>query len=203
MPLYHDSLKPIKSIDSKMEVHYARMIETLIVVVTYVVIRMIVTKVVSNVLTGRLIQESRGMHIRKLINAIMLAIGVIFISLIWGVNQSRLLVFLGSVLTVIGVAFFAQWSLISNITSSIIIFFNHPVTIHDTRKLMERKDYEIEGRVVNIGLFFITLATKDGDEVTLPNNVFCLKVIKQVNSQTQFDRTQVEGESLLQIESVS
>ena len=50
--------------------------------------------------------------------------------------------FLGSVLTVVGVAFFAQWSLLSNITSSIIIFFNHPVKLNDSIVILEGKDYD-------------------------------------------------------------
>jgi small-conductance mechanosensitive channel len=77
------------------------------------------------------------------------------------------------------VAFFAQWSILSNITSSIIIFFNHPVKLEDVICIMEAKEYEIEGRVSNIGLFFVTLKTQEGEEITLPNNIFVQKLIKK------------------------
>ena len=93
-------------------------------------------------------------------------------------NQSELFMFMASVLTVIGIALFAQWSHLSNITSGIIIFFNHSVKLDDTVSIID-KDYEVEGRVSDIGLFFIKLKTKDGEEVSLPNNIFLQKMIKK------------------------
>lgn len=102
---------------------------------------------------------------------------------IWGVKQSELAVFVGSILTIVGVALFAQWSLLSNITSSIILFFGHSVKIGDTISIMETKDYEIRGEVLNIGLFFTKIKLVDSeDEITLPNNIFILKTIRKVNS---------------------
>ncbi|GAA0873359.1 hypothetical protein GCM10009117_25060 [Gangjinia marincola] len=101
--------------------------------------------------------------------------------IIWGVKQSELAVFVGSILTIVGVAFFAQWSLLSNITSSIILFFGHSVKVGDSIIIMETKDYEIRGDVVNIGLFFtkIKLAEVE-DEITLPNNLFIQKTVRKV-----------------------
>jgi len=102
---------------------------------------------------------------------------------IWGVKQSEIAVFIGSILTIIGVAFFAQWSLLSNITSSIIIFFGHSVKIGDAISIMESKDYEIRGEVLNIGLFFTKIKLVDSeDKITLPNNIFILKTIRKINS---------------------
>ncbi|PWJ38574.1 mechanosensitive ion channel domain-containing protein [Sediminitomix flava] len=101
------------------------------------------------------------------------------ISVIWGVDQSELVVFLGSVLTIIGVAFFAQWSLLSNITSSIILFFSHPIRLNDSITILEGKEYELEGKVIDIGLFFVTVLTDEGDEIILPNNIFIQKSIKK------------------------
>lgn len=66
------------------------------------------------------------------------------LTLVWGVDQSELLIFLSTILTVLGVAFFAQWSIISNITSTLIIFFNQPIKIGDYLTIMD-KEYEIEG----------------------------------------------------------
>jgi small-conductance mechanosensitive channel len=95
------------------------------------------------------------------------------------VNQSALAAYIGSILTVVGLAFFAQWSILSNITSSIIIFFNHSVKIGDHITILEGKEYEIEGRVSDIGLFFVTLKTEDNKEISLPNNIFIQKTIKK------------------------
>jgi small-conductance mechanosensitive channel len=123
----------------------------------------------------------RGEIIRKIINIIFLSIILAVISLIWGVKQSDLMLFIGSTLTIIGVAFFAQWSLLSNITSSIILFFNHPIRLNDSIAILEGKEYVIEGKIINIGIFFITLQTEEGEELTLPNNIFIQKSIKRKN----------------------
>ncbi|MEX2588603.1 MAG: mechanosensitive ion channel domain-containing protein, partial [Chitinophagales bacterium] len=82
------------------------------------------------------------------------------------------------VLTIIGIALFAQWSHLSNITSGVIIFFNHPLKLDDTVSIID-KDYEVEGRISDIGLFFVKLKTKQGEEVLMPNNIFLQKMIKR------------------------
>ena len=96
---------------------------------------------------------------------------------IWGVDQKELLFFISSMLTVIGIAFFAQWSIISNITSTVIIFFNHPARIGDAVTVMD-KDFQIKGRTSDIGVFFIIIKTDEGEKVTIPSNTFIQKMVK-------------------------
>lgn len=158
---------------------YVKIIETVVVIIIYIVSRMLMERLIHRHMIKKFIHKSRGQIIKKAINLIALIVGVLTISTIWGVNQADLVVFLGSVLTVIGVALFAQWSLLSNITSGIIIFFNHAVKIGDTIQIMEAKDYEVEGKVIDIGLFFVELKTKEGKEISLPNNIFIQKMIKK------------------------
>ncbi|MFT5915666.1 MAG: small-conductance mechanosensitive channel [Bacteroidia bacterium] len=162
-----------------MGIYYTEIIKSIIVITVYLLSRIASNQLISKNLTGRFLQKSRGEVIRKVINLILLSICIVLISVIWGVSHSDLAVFAGSVLTVIGVAMFAQWSILSNITSSIIIFFNHSVRLDDTISIMEGKDYEIRGKVTEIGLFFVTLETEEGEEITLPNNVFIQKTIKK------------------------
>ena len=159
-----------------------RIIETVIVLVIYLVIKVFTYKSVEKTIVANLVAKSRGKVIRKIINLITLIISVIVISLIWGVKQSELLVFITSVLTVLGIALFAQWSMLSNITSGLIIFFGHPVRLEDVVVVID-KDYEIEGRVSNISLFFVTIKTLGNEQdnnkpITIPNNVFLQKMVK-------------------------
>lgn len=101
-----------------------------------------------------------------------------------GVKQADLAVFVGSVLTVIGVAMFAQWSILSNITASIVLFFNHSIRIDDTIAIMETKDYEIQGKITDIGLFFVTIERSNtSEEITLPNNIFLQKTIRKIKPE--------------------
>jgi len=162
------------------EAYYTKIIESIVVIVLYVLTRLLVNKLIHRRITDKLVQKSRTKIIRKTTNFIILAICLIILLVIWGVKHSDLAVFVGSVLTVVGVAMFAQWSILSNITSSIIIFFNHSVKIGDDIAIMETKDYEIQGEVMDIGLFFVSLKMSEtGEEITLPNNIFIQKTIKK------------------------
>ena len=76
--------------------------------------------------------------------------------------------FASTLLTALGIAFFAQWSLLSNITSSIILFFNHPLKLGDTIKVLD-KDYPFEGEITDLTYFFVHLKTKSGEIITIPN----------------------------------
>lgn len=166
-----------------MEIYYIKIVESIFVVSLLLAIRAIFNQLIRKTIINKVVQKSRTQLIRRAINFILLIVGLIILMVIWGVKQSELVVFIGSLLTIIGVAFFAQWSLLSNITSSIIIFFGHSVKIGDAISIMETKDYEIRGEVLNIGLFFTKIKLIDTDDViTLPNNIFIIKTIRKINS---------------------
>lgn len=137
-----------------MEIYYTKLIETAVVITIFLVIRIIVNQLIRKTIIDKVIQKSRSQLISRAINLILFLVSLIFIMVIWGVKQSELVVFIGSILTTVGVAFFAQWSLLSNITSSIIIFFGHSVKIGDAICIMESKDYEIRGGSFKYWLIF-------------------------------------------------
>ena len=120
----------------------------------------------------------RARVIKRIINFILVLLIIGFLLMIWGVKQSDLLFFISSALTVVGVAFFAQWSVLSNITSSIIIFFNYPIKIGDHITILE-KDHEVEGRIIDIAIFYVILETKHHEKITIPSNVFMQKIIRK------------------------
>ncbi len=155
-----------------------KIIKTIVVIVASALMLFVTAKLVDKTVSNNLLKKVRGKIIKKVINLINILVCLILILIIWGVDQSELAVFIGSLLTVLGIALFAQWSILSNITSSIIIFFNHPVKLDDTITIID-KDYETEGRVSDIGVFFIILKTKEGEQITIPSNVFIQKMIKK------------------------
>ncbi|MBK8967299.1 MAG: mechanosensitive ion channel [Saprospiraceae bacterium] len=154
-----------------------KIIETVTVIAAYFLIRIVSGKAIEKTVENSLMQKSRGKVIKKGVNIILLSITTAFLFFVWGVKQSELVVFFSSFLAVLGIALFAQWSILSNITSGIIIFFSHPVKLDDTISIID-KDYHVEGRVSDIGLFFVIIKTNDGERVTVPSNVFVQKMIK-------------------------
>jgi len=95
---------------------------------------------------------------------------------IWGLKQNEIAAFVTKFLTATGIAFFALWSLLSNITSSIILFFNHPMKLGDTIKVLD-KDYPFEGEITELTYFFVHLKTTNGEIITIPNSIIFQKSI--------------------------
>ena len=164
-----------------------KILETAIAVVLFFLIRIVIIALVKRTVTKNLLKKVRGKIIRKIFQILLTSIAVIFLLTVWGVDQSQLFMFLASVMTVIGIALFAQWSHLSNLTSGVIIFFNHSVRLEDSIIIMD-KDYNVEGRISDIGLFFVNLITKDDEEISLPNNVFLQKMIKKKRESYILDR---------------
>ena len=93
---------------------------------------------------------------------------------------------ISSVATVIGVAMFAQWSILSNITSGIILFFSFPFKIGDVI-IIHDKDFPEEGEIEDIGAFHVTLRSKEGETVIYPNNLFFQKGISIIKKTSNFN----------------
>jgi len=104
----------------------------------------------------------------------MMTLYAVIIIAIWGLEAKDLLQYLGGILTVIGVAFFAQWSILSNITSGIILFFSFPFRIGDVIRVHD-KDFPIEAQIEDIKAFHTILKTRDGELITYPNNLLLQK----------------------------
>ncbi|HTN69300.1 MAG TPA: mechanosensitive ion channel domain-containing protein [Dysgonamonadaceae bacterium] len=155
-----------------------KIIKTVIIIFVYLVAKLITKRLITKVGVRFKYQSRRIKITNKIANALLVILLLVFLMVIWGIKQTDLVVFLSTTMTILGVAFFAQWSLISNITSTLIIFFNHPIRIGDSLTIME-KDYEIEGTLNDIGVFFITVKTKDNKKITMPSNIFLQKMIKK------------------------
>ena len=122
-------------------------------------------------------QKARILVTNKIITVLIYTTVIVFVSFIWGVDEKQLLVYVSSFLTIVGIAFFAQWSILSNITAGIILFINYPVKIGDTITILE-KDNNISGEIKDIGAFFITLKTPEKELITMPNAIILQKNIK-------------------------
>lgn len=126
--------------------------------------------------------QERKKMVGGILNFLIVLIGFIILSVIWGVDRKDFFVFLTSTLTVIGVAFFAQWSIISNITAGIVVFFTHPIRLGDYIRISE-KDFYMEGRLDSISWFFMHLINDKGEVITIPNNIIMQKSIQIMDEE--------------------
>lgn len=157
-----------------------KILETVLAIIILSLIQMAISRLIARTVRNSLLRKTRGKIIKKVFQIIILTIMLVFVMTVWGVKQSELFMFMASVLTVIGIALFAQWSHLSNITAGIIIFFNHSLKLEDTVAIIDA-DFQVEGRIVDIGLFYVTLKSAEDEDVILPNNIFLQKMIKKKN----------------------
>ena len=154
-----------------MEVYKIQIIETLLILGIYIILYIVFKTIINNFLKKTRLERGRRKMMIRTVQLFMSITTIILLTGIWGFKQSEIAIFASTILTALGVAFFAQWSLLSNISSSILIFFNHPVKLGDFVKVLH-KDYRLEGEVVELNYFFVHLKTVDHEIITIPNSHF-------------------------------
>lgn len=154
-----------------MEALNVQIIETLAILCFYVILYFVFKSVINNFLKKTQLERGRRKMAIRTAQLFSTLTAIVLLTGVWGFKQNEIALFASSILTALGIAFFAQWSLLTNITSSILIFFNHPVKLGDTIKALH-KDYQFEGEVVELNYFFVHLKTKDNEVVTIPNSHF-------------------------------
>lgn len=151
-------------------------IATGIVLLLYIFLRFFIAKIIRKFARHSEVLEHRTNLVIKYISILIGIIAIVSLFVIWGVKTHNVILVASSLFAVIGVAMFAQWSILSNITSGIILFFSAPFRIGDTIKIHD-KEFPIEAEVEDIRGFHTYLRTKEGELITYPNNLLLQKGI--------------------------
>lgn len=110
-------------------------------------------------------------------NLFFYGLGIILLGFIWGINLQQFSVFISSVLAIVGIGFVAQWSILSNLTASVILFFSHPLRLGDRIRVMD-SDFDWTGKVEDISGFYLFMRTDDGRRISIPTNLVIQKGIE-------------------------
>ena len=121
--------------------------------------------------------ERRMLQVKKLINVLFNITFILALAIIWGVKPQNILLGPSSVVAFVGVAMFAQWSLLSNVTAGIIMFFSSPYRLGDHIEILD-KDFPITGIIKDIKTLYTYILTDEGAEIVLPNILFVQKMVK-------------------------
>ena len=162
------------------------LILAILILVRYVIVRIIIKRYLK-----ANFDVTRKQITIKLLNVLFFVILGFFLAGIWGLSGADIFAYITSVLTILGVAFFAQWSLLSNVTSGLILFFNHPLKIGDYVEIVD-KDFPMEGRVENITLFFLHLRNKNNQVYTLSNTIVVQKTMRILAPEEFFEHVNLE-----------
>ena len=157
-----------------------QLINTGILFLIIVVLRTIIIRLIRRYATVSEVLDSRANLIIKYVSILFMILAISGIIIIWGVKTDNIITVLSGVITVIGVAFFAQWSILSNITSGIILLFSFPFKIGDYIRLHD-KDFPIEAEIIDIRGFYTLLRTVDGEMMSYPNNILLQKGISIID----------------------
>ncbi|MEP3351454.1 MAG: mechanosensitive ion channel domain-containing protein [Marinomonas sp.] len=147
------------------------------------------------------VNEVRVTYVSKMLNLGFTAVFILLVCLVLGVGYGQLAIFFSSVFAVVGVALFAQWSILSNITASLIIFFGFPYRVGDWVKVVD-KDDEILGQIIEISTFHVIIKRLSDDIVTYPNSLILQKAVVRFTDQkaaeavSQFNKEEKEPKDL-------
>lgn len=155
----------------RMALYKMQLIETGIALLVYITAKIFLRYAVRLTIVNSVLKGAERKDVLRLINLIMGVVLILILVAIWSVKQENVLLVASSLLTVFGVALFAEMSILSNVTACIILFFQHPIKVGDTINFMY-EGQELEGELVDITYFFMFIKTPGRGTVTVPNALF-------------------------------
>ena len=155
-------------------INQQEILATTITFVVLLILKFISTKAIRKI--GRIsdLNQARTRLIIKYVSIALFTIGIGAVIFIWGVNFKEIGLLFSSVFAVIGVAMFATWSILSNVTAGIILFFSFPFKIGDRIRILD-SDFPEEADILDIKAFHLYLRKDNGELVTYPNNLLLQK----------------------------
>lgn len=166
--------------------HQDKIINSIIVFAVFFILQLITRLIVRTIGKSKKILVSRSKLVVRYFSISLFLITLLIIAFIFGIKIEDLVVVFSSVFAIIGLALFASWSILSNVTSGVILFFSFPYKIGDKIKIHD-KDLEIVAVIEDIRSFQIHLRRDNGDLVTYPNSLLLQKAVTIIEKDA-FDK---------------
>ncbi len=147
----------------------------LVLVIYLAMSRKLLPKLETNIVKSKLKSNSalKGLFAARVIVA---TVSLALLLLAWGIDFSGLLVLSTSIITVTGVALFASWSLISNITAYFILLTNVAYRRGNYVRILDGDNF-IEGVIADVGPFSTRLLTAERETLMYPNNLILTRPV--------------------------
>ncbi len=162
--------------------HLTDFVQTIILIVIFLIIRYVLLKLVRRFSLVTDVLENRTKLIIRYINVTLVILFILFSLFVWGVDFREVSIVFSSVFAIIGVAMFAQWSILSNITAGVILFFTFPFKIGDRIRVLD-KDFLLDLTILDIKAFYLLLENDEGENITYPNNLLLQKGVIILNQK--------------------
>lgn len=141
----------------------------LIIILYFILHRTVIPRLEEYVEKGALTSAVLG----KAVNVFRLLSGIVSLSVIlfiWGFDFKWLLAVSSGIIAITGVALFASWSILSNITAFFILLVHDSYKRGNFIRIIEADNY-VEGVISEINLFNTRLVTEHGEHIIYPNNL--------------------------------
>ncbi|GAB2931875.1 mechanosensitive ion channel domain-containing protein [Rheinheimera gaetbuli] len=147
-----------------------QLIISFFVLVLYFILSRRIMPLLYQVIANSRLKAEMNKRAAVVIHILLVLLLIVVLSVVWGVDIRGLLVLASSMIAVVGVALFAAWSLLSNITAFFILLGQKAFAEGMEIRVVDGANY-LEGRIVEINLFSTVLRTKDNEQVVYPNNL--------------------------------
>lgn len=152
---------------------------SIILFVLFIVLNYMLKKILKGIGKRSNINIARVNLMGRYITVTLFLIAVLIEAVVLGVEPNQIALVFSSVFAVVGIALFAIWSILSNITSGVIMFFSFPYKVGD-KIMIHDKDFPLEAIIEDIGAFQLHLRLSNGNLVTYPNNLMLQKAVTLV-----------------------
>lgn len=123
--------------------------------------------------------------LRRLASIVITAVAVLLVLDQVGVPPAVLWTALTGFVAVAAIAFFAAWSVLSNIFCAFLIFITRPFRIHDYIEVLENGEKPgLRGQVIDINVVYTTVrdttpGTEPGAILQIPNSLFFQRAVRR------------------------
>lgn len=159
-------------------------VQALLIVLAAWLLQQLVRRIVHRLMNKRGVPPEMGVALHR-VSGGLIGFGALLLVLErLGVSGTVLWTAFTSFAAVGAVAFFAAWSVLSNIFCTLLIFTTRPFRLNDTVELLENGEKPgIRGRVIDINLIYTTLVEsgdlQNGSTVQIPNNLFFQRTLRR------------------------
>ena len=158
------------------------LLATAVTIALFIILKLIITKVVKKTGESSKFIEIRTKLVNKYITIILYIIVIGILTFIWGVNFKEIGLLFSSIFAVIGIALFAQWSILSNLTAGVILFFAFPFKIGDKVRILDNDiNSETIYLIEDIKAFHVSLRKESGELLVYPNSLLMQKAVALIN----------------------
>lgn len=143
---------------------------SVVIVVLYLTLRRVVSPKIEEYVEQGDLKEGVSDRANTTLGLLSFVITTAIILFIWGFDFKGLLTLSVSLLAITGVALFASWSVLSNVTAFFLLLVNKSYRRGDFIRVINLDNY-IEGYISEINLFSTKLISENRQAIIYPNNL--------------------------------